>query len=51
MADPIASEGSFNQPVMAEPKMRRDVIWLLVVFIAANCYARTGRIGCKKNDS
>lgn len=25
----------FNQPVVAEPKMRREVNWLLVVFIAA----------------
>jgi amino acid transporter len=35
MVDAVTGEARFDQPVMAEPKMRRDVNWLLVVFIAA----------------
>jgi amino acid transporter len=35
MASTAADDHRFDQPVVAEPKMRRDVNWLQVVFIAA----------------
>jgi amino acid transporter len=35
MASTAADGDRFDQPVVAQPQMRRDVNWLLVVFIAA----------------